>query len=184
VRAGGGASTAALSRDHSILIEATGLVTVAGGKWTTYRNMAEDCVDQAAMLARLPERPCVTRELNVHGYHASAERFGHRAVYGAEAPTIDRIAAGKPALAAPLDPALPYLGAEVVHAVRTEMARTVEDVLARRLRALFLDARAAVAAAPRVAGIMAVELGRDAAWQREQVESFGRTAAGFMIARR
>ena len=154
VKSGDGTLTAALSRDHTIHIDASGLLTTTGGKWTTYRNMAEHTVDQAADLARLTERPCVTRTLNVHGFHTNADRFGALSVYGSDAPAIQDLMRATPSLAAPLHAALPYTGAEVVWAVRNEMARTVEDVLARRTRALFLNARAAAAMAPEVARLM------------------------------
>jgi glycerol-3-phosphate dehydrogenase len=174
-----GGSTAALSRDHTIHIEKSGLLTICGGKWTTYRHMAEDCVNQAAMLARLPEKPCVTEHLRLHGFHADADAFGPLRVYGSDALPIQDLMRGEPALAEPLDPALPYTGAEVVWAVRHEMARTIEDVLARRTRALFLNARAAMRMAPRVAGLMARERNRDGAWQTQQVESFAEVARNY-----
>ena len=86
VRSGESGNTAALSRDHTIRIENSGMVTICGGKWTTYRHMAEDCVNQAATLARLPEKPCVTGQLNIHGFHPASEKFGHLWVYGSDAP--------------------------------------------------------------------------------------------------
>jgi glycerol-3-phosphate dehydrogenase len=181
VRSANGGNTATLSRDHTIHIEKSGLLTICGGKWTTYRHMAEDCVNQAAMLARLPEKPCVTEHLNLHGFHPAAEKFGPLRVYGSDAPLIQDLARAEPALAVPLDPALPYTGAEVVWAVRREMARTVEDVLARRTRALFLNANAAIRMAPRVAELMARELPCDAAWQARQVASFTELAANFLV---
>jgi glycerol-3-phosphate dehydrogenase len=155
------------------------MITICGGKWTTYRHMAEDCVSQAAMLARLPEKPCVTEDLKLHGYHPGAEAFGHLRVYGADAPLIQDLMRGDPALAEPLDPAFPYTGAEVVWAVRREMARTVEDVLARRTRALFLNAGAAIRMAPRVAGWMAHELCLTESWQTRQVEDFAAVARNY-----
>ncbi len=172
VKAAGSGNTAALSRDHTIHIENSGLLTICGGKWTTYRHMAEDCVNQAAMLARLPERPCVTEGLRLHGFHANAGEFGALRVYGCDAPAIQELMRAEPALAEPLDPALPYMGAEVVWAARHEMARTLEDILARRTRALFLNARAAIRMAPRAARLLARELGEDASWEGRQVESF------------
>ncbi|HVT47063.1 MAG TPA: glycerol-3-phosphate dehydrogenase/oxidase [Vicinamibacterales bacterium] len=172
VRSGDSRMTAALSRDHTIHIDASGLLTTTGGKWTTYRRMAEDTVDQAADLARLPERPCVTRDLNIHGFHRHASTFGSLAAYGSDAVEIQHLMREDPTLATPLHAALPYTGAEVVWATREELARTVEDVLARRTRALFLNARAAVAMAPAVAALMAPMLGRDDAWPREQVRAF------------
>src|SRR5262249_52274184 len=138
VRAGDSGNTAALSRGHTIRIENSGMVTVCGGKWTTYRRMAEDCVNQAALLARLPDRPCVTEHLNIYGYHPAAEKFGRLRVYGSDAPALQSLIASEPELAARLHPALEYTGGEVVWAVRHEMARTLEDALSRRLRALVL----------------------------------------------
>jgi glycerol-3-phosphate dehydrogenase len=182
VKSGDSRLTAALSRDHTIHIDASGLLTTTGGKWTTYRHMAEDTVNQAADLARLPERACVTRNLNIHGFHQSRERFGRLSLYGSDAPYVQALGTADHALAAPLDGALPYTGAEVVWATRHEMARSVEDVLARRCRALFLNARAAVRMAPAVAALMARELGRDEAWQAAQVDAFTRLAGQYTIA--
>jgi glycerol-3-phosphate dehydrogenase len=180
VRAGDGSNTAALSRDHTIHIDQSGLLTITGGKWTTYRNMAEDCVNQAATLAYLPEKACVTRELPIHGHHTKASRYGSLAVYGSDAPAIQQLIRADASLGERLHPALPYCGAEVVWAVRAEMACTVEDVLARRTRALFLNARAAVAMAPRVAELMEKELGRDASWPAKQLEAFGHLARAYI----
>ncbi|MGA2596238.1 MAG: glycerol-3-phosphate dehydrogenase/oxidase, partial [Bryobacteraceae bacterium] len=85
VRSSENGNTAALSRDHSIRIDASGLVTICGGKWTTYRHMAEDCVNQAATLGGLPEKDCVTQHLNIHGFYTNSDRFGHLSVYGSDA---------------------------------------------------------------------------------------------------
>jgi glycerol-3-phosphate dehydrogenase len=138
----GGGNSAALSRDHIIRQEPSGLLTIAGGKWTTYRRMAEDCVDRAASLAGLPRRGCVTRDLPIHRWTD-------------EQPPLLR-------------------------AVRDEMARTVEDVLARRTRTLFLDARAAIAQAPEAARVLARELGRDSAWEAAQIAAFEKVARGYL----
>jgi glycerol-3-phosphate dehydrogenase len=181
VRSGDSRITAALSRDHTIHIDQSGLLTTTGGKWTTYRHMAEDTVNQAIDLAKLPERPCITRTLNIHGFHPHAERFGALSVYGSDVHGIHDLVRIDPTLAAPLDAELPYTRAEVVWGARIEMARRVEDVLARRCRALFLNAAAAVRMAPDVARLMARELGRDEAWQGEQVASFTRLARQYML---
>jgi len=180
VKSGDAGNTAALSRDHTIHIDQSGLLTITGGKWTTYRNMAEDCVNQAATLAQLPEKPCITRDLPIRGHLRKATRLGPLAVYGSDAQKIRRLIEGDRSLGAPLHSALPYCGAEVVWAVREEMARTVEDVLARRTRALFLNARAAIAMAPRVAELMAKELKRDREWQVAQAKEFDSLAAGYL----
>jgi glycerol-3-phosphate dehydrogenase len=175
------ANTAALSRDHTIHIEQSGLLTICGGKWTTYRRMAEDCVNQAAMLAHLPDKPCRTEHLNIHGFHAKSAQFGPLYVYGSDAPKVRELMEGDAELAEPMHPDLPYVGAEVVWATRYEMARTVEDVLARRTRALFLNAKAAITMADRVAVLMARELNRDGAWKMEQVRLFEATARHYVL---
>ena len=176
---GGQGSTAALSRDHTVQISRSGLITVAGGKWTTYRHMAEDVVDQAATLANLEPRPCVTRRLPIHGYHRHAEKFGGLALYGADAPALTDLERHR-GLERRLCPDLPLTAGEVVWAARYEMARTVEDVLARRSRSLLLDARAAAAAAPAVAKLIAGELGKSEDWQRAQIEEFRGLAARYL----
>ena len=181
VRRGDSRITAALSRDHTIHIDPSGLLTATGGKWTTYRHMAEDTVDQAIALARLSERPCITKTLRVHGYDTSAERFGHMSVYGADAPAIQEMMRSDASLEGKVHPALPYTRAEIVWAARREMARTVEDVLARRCRALFLNAAAAIEMAPETAALLARELGRDDAWQREQVKAFVGLAKQYLL---
>jgi glycerol-3-phosphate dehydrogenase len=181
VRAEGMATTAALSRDHVIHIDSSGLMTICGGKWTTYRHMAEDCVDQAATLAQLPEKPCRTRDLKVHGFHGSSKGFGALAVYGSDAIEIRKLIENNPRLADRLHPQLPYLKAEVVWAVRQEMARTIEDVLARRTRALFLNARAAIEMAPAVADLMAQELRWDSPAKSTQLNVFREVAANYVL---
>jgi glycerol-3-phosphate dehydrogenase len=178
------AKTAALSRDHTLLISPSGLVTLAGGKWTTYRRMGEDTIDHAAMVAGLDERPSPTAELRLHGWtddEALREGAGDWTGYGADSPDIEALAAARPDWGEPLHANLPYRAAEVVWAARREMARTVEDVLARRTRALLLEARASAGIAPAVAALMAEELGRDEAWQRGQVEEYRALARGYWL---
>jgi glycerol-3-phosphate dehydrogenase len=182
--ANGTAGTSALSRDHVVHIDRSGLVTICGGKWTTYRHMAEDCVDQAATLAQLPDRPCVTHRLNIHGFHDAhdaAKQFGALSVYGLDAYEIRKLIDADAGLGEPLHSALPYLKAEVVWAVREEMARTIEDVLARRTRALFLNARAAMAMAPAVAELMGSELGWDEATCAKQLAAFREVASNYAL---
>jgi glycerol-3-phosphate dehydrogenase len=159
------------------------LLTITGGKWTTYRKMAADAVDLAIQVASLPERAVRTTNLPIHGAVENATELGHLSVFGADAPRILEIQRDSPALAEPLHADLPYTGAEVVWTARCELARTVEDVLARRTRALFLNARAALAMAPRVAELMASELGRDARWQEKQVAAFEELATKYLIGR-
>ena len=167
----GDGKTSALSRDHVIHVDTSGLLTITGGKWTTYRHMAEDCVNHAITLGRLPDIECKTKKLRIHGYAEDLSALGSLQVYGSDAEAILTLAK-EPRLAVQLHPELPYIAAEVVWAARAEMARTVEDVLARHTRALFLNARAAVAMAEPVARLLAVELGRDEDWVGRQVKEF------------
>ncbi len=181
VRRGGAGSTAALSRDHTITISASRLVTLTGGKWTTYRRMAEDVIDQAERVAGLRHRPAITADLALHGAAFPPGLPEHLQVYGGDAAAIAELGRSHPALAARLHPQLPWQGAEVVWQARHEMARTVEDVLARRTRALVLDARAAIAAAPAVARLLADELHRDQSWAEAQVRCFVQVARGWLL---
>jgi glycerol-3-phosphate dehydrogenase len=137
-------------------------------------------VDRALALARLEEKPCVTRNLPIHGWHRGTAADEPLAGYGSDAAHIQDLMREHAELASPLHPALPITGAQVVWGMRHEMARTVDDVLARRTRALFLNARAAIAMAPAVARIMARELGRDESWQQRQLEAFDQIAACFV----
>jgi len=181
VKVGDAKSTAAMSRDHTILISNSGLLTIAGGKWTTYRKMAQDAVDQAETMAGFEERRCTTEHLQIHGWTKQQITTPNLRVYGADAAAIKELAEVEPGLAERLHPDLPYIGAEVVWAVRQEMARTVEDVLARRTRALLLGARASIEAAPKVAQLMGRELGADEAWQRESAANFANMAQGYVL---
>jgi len=173
-------NTASLSRDHTINISNSGLLTIAGGKWTTYRQMAEDCVGHAATLAGLEPRVCATKRLNIHGYHTSPQKFGTLAVYGSDAPAIQDLVRADAQRQERIHPALPALCGEVVWAVRFEAARTIEDFLARRTRSLFLNARVAREAAPKVASLMAAELGFNAQWESEQVAAFQHISRGYL----
>lgn len=181
VKAGNGENTAALSRDHTIDIDNAGLVTICGGKWTTYRRMAEDCVNQAATIGQLEERPCVTKDLNIHGFHRHAEQFGNLAFYGSDAQAIEEMQRRDKQLAQRLHDALPYTFAEVAWACRNEMAQTVEDVLSRRTRSLLLNAKASLAAAPKVAQLMAEYLGQGESWQRQQILDFETLAKSYVV---
>lgn len=175
----GGRSTASLSRGHTIVLAESGLLTVTGGKWTTYRKMAQDVIDRAEQVAGVRSRACGTGALRLHGWTHAAIEEDHLRPYGADADRLRQLIRDQPDLAGPLHPRLSCRRAEVVWHVREEMARTVEDVLARRTRTLLLDARASAEAAPAVAALMAEELGRDAAWQARQVELHQQLAAGY-----
>ncbi|MDH3424666.1 MAG: FAD-dependent oxidoreductase, partial [Gemmatimonadota bacterium] len=172
--------TAEISREHAIRISDSGLLTVAGGKWTTYRKMAEDVVDAAQTLGDLEIVDCETKALRIHGYHQHAEKFGPLEAYGSDAPRIAELATEDDSLAQRVHERLDLTRAEVVWACREEMARTIDDVLARRSRALIFDARASIEAAPAVAALMAEELGHDTQWIDGQVAAFAAIAAGYV----
>jgi len=180
VKTGEKLRTPALARDHTIAVSPSGLLTITGGKWTTYRKMAEDAVTRAARLAHLEVRESVTWNLRIHGHGDTGDKSDAMSVYGSDRVEIERLKRQDPELAITLHPALTISGAQVIWAVRHEFARTVEDVLARRTRALFLNAAAALAAAPEVARLLARELGHDAAWQARQVESLRVIAGTFL----
>jgi glycerol-3-phosphate dehydrogenase len=159
-------NTASLSRDHMIEIDEANLLTIAGGKWTTYRRMAEDAVNQAVKIARLPAKKCVTENLKI---------------YDADEENIEKLIAENPDLVEKIHEDLPYRKAEIVQAARNEMAQTLEDVLARRTRALFLNARAAIEIAPKIAEIIAAELGKNEDWTQKQIDEFNQTAKKYLI---
>jgi len=183
VKAAGGntGSTSALSRDHTIHVDQSGLLTIVGGKWTTYRHMAEDCVNHAITLGRLPDTDCVTRNLKIHGYLEGVDDLNSFAVYGSDIDKIRGIVANDPELGKQIHPDLPYIGAEVVWAVRQEMARTLDDVLSRRLRALFLNAKASIEMAPVVARIMAAELSLGEDWIAKETADFQEFAKKYQV---
>lgn len=176
-----GQKTKEISRSHKIVISKSGLITITGGKWTTYRDMAEDVVNKALVIGHFPDKKCVTQELRIHGYKENVDRSNFSYVYGSDYEKIQDIEKENPELSHKLHPRLDNTGAEVVWAVRAEMAMTVEDVLARRFRALFLDARAAIDMAPQVASIMAKEMNKDAAWEEKQINEFVELAQHYLL---
>ncbi len=174
--------TASISRDHTLLVSASGLVTISGGKWTTYRKMGEDTIDRAAQIGGLEEYRSPTEDLHLHGWKLGMNESDPRSVYGSDAEAVLALCDSDEArrLAEPLHPKLPYLRGEVVWGARHEMARSVDDVLARRTRSLLLDARAASEAADDAARLMADELGRDAEWAAAQAAAFRELASGYL----
>jgi glycerol-3-phosphate dehydrogenase len=178
---GGGQGTALLSREHQVMVSPSGLVTIAGGKWTTYRKMAQDTLDLAAALGGLEKRPSRSEHLHLHGFTLDPKACEPFITHGADATALRALMGTRRELAEPIHPGLPYRWVEVVWAVRYEMARTLSDVLSRRLRALLLDARAAMAVAPRAAALMGRELQWDPAFEAEQVRQFCELARGYLI---
>lgn len=181
VRSGDGKDTSSISRDHSILVSESGLITLTGGKWTTYRKMAEDVIKVVETLNESESKKCPTREMKIHGWSDAEIEETNLKVYGSDASGIRELCQERPELAELIHPELPYKKAEVIWQVHNEMARTVEDVLSRRTRALLLHAKAAIESAPIVAGLMAAELERDRQWVTEQIEAFNELAAGYVF---
>jgi len=174
-------STKEISRDHKLIVSHSGLVTITGGKWTTYRKMAEETVNKVIEVSGLKPVPCTTKELPIHGCTTLSAVEDPLAIYGTDEAGIKVLVKENPSLGQRLAEGLPYIQAEVIWAVRNEMARTVEDVLARRMRMLFLDARAAMDAAPKVAELMAKELSYDEQWEHSQLERFYSLAHNYLL---
>jgi glycerol-3-phosphate dehydrogenase len=181
VSSGGEEKTAAISREHTVQVSQSGLVTIIGGKWTTYRKMAEDTLSRAVPVAQLEERPSVTKELHIHGFHKNSDEFGIFAIYGSDAPALQDLIRENKEFSKQLHPAMTTVAGEVIWAVRHEMARTIEDFLSRRTRALVLDARASMEMAPQVAELMARELGRDKTWEDHQISAYKKLAKGYLL---
>ncbi|HZY63592.1 MAG TPA: glycerol-3-phosphate dehydrogenase/oxidase [Edaphobacter sp.] len=177
----GSSSTSKLSRDHRVIVSKAGLVTVTGGKWTTYRKMGEDTINHAAKVAGLTNAPSKTVNLKLHGWMQPDSGVDEsEVVYGSDMAQIRFLGEEDSSLNELLHPELPYRRREVVWAARHEQARTVEDVLARRTRALFLNARAAMEAGPEVSRILAKELGRDEKTREEDLAKFQVVAKGYI----
>jgi glycerol-3-phosphate dehydrogenase len=179
VRAKEGAKTSAISRDHTIEVSPSGLITIAGGKWTTYRKMAEDTVNKAAKVGELPIAKCATAQLKIHG-HTTAKNEGAFHVYGTDAELIAQLINENPDLGQPMHPDLPICPAQVLWAVRNEMARSVEDVLSRRTRCLLINARASLEIAPQVASLIAPELNQNAEWEKQQTNAYTQLTQNYL----
>lgn len=177
----GTAKTKEISRSHKIYVSKSGMLTITGGKWTTYREMAEDIVNRGIKLKGLEERKCITADLKLHGYTEQVDRNHWDYVYGSDIEQIRSMIKEDSTLSTLLHPDYSFNHAHVIWAVRSEMAVTVEDVLARRARLLFLDARAAIEVAPKVASLMAKELGESLLWEEKQVEEFNQVAKNYVL---
>lgn len=171
--------TKEISRSHKLLVSETGLITITGGKWTTYRKMAEDTINQALKVMKLPKKKCVTKNLAIHGSSKDGT-LAEFPDYGSDATLLKGMLKENPTFQQQLHPMFPYLTGEVIWAVRHEMARTVEDVLARRLRVLFLNAKVAVEIAPKVANLIKTELKLDDDWENKQLSQFNALASNFL----
>ncbi|HLW21319.1 MAG TPA: glycerol-3-phosphate dehydrogenase/oxidase [Cyclobacteriaceae bacterium] len=176
----GSTKTKEISRSHKVLVSKSHLITITGGKWTTFRKMGEDTVDTFYKIKGLAPSDSTSAQQKIYGY-TDVLPEGHMKVYGMDASRITNLVNDNPSLATRLHPDYPYTEAEVVWAVREEMALKVEDVLSRRIRILVLDAKAALAMAPRVATLMAAELEKDSEWIRGELEDFDKLAKKYII---
>jgi glycerol-3-phosphate dehydrogenase len=161
------AKTAQLSRAHSLTVSDSGLVTITGGKWTTYRSMAQDAVNNAVFVAKLERKKCITTNLPIGNLISRLE-------------IVNQLKNSDTILSELMHPKYLFIKAEIIYAIRNQMAITLEDILARRIRLLFLDAPVAIEVAPMVANIMAKELNKDAAWTAAQINSFNLVAKQYI----
>ncbi len=173
--------TSEISRSHHLQVSESGLVTIAGGKWTTYRKMAEDTIDKASWVAGLDFKKAETKNLRIHGWLNNVDENDPLHMYGSDKVGIEKLYKEAPSLKEKLHPGLPYIKAEVIWAIRNEWAQTIEDILSRRMRALLLDAEACVKAAPLVAEIMAKEWEKDEEWKERELKEFYELAKNYII---
>jgi glycerol-3-phosphate dehydrogenase len=174
------AKTKEISRSHKIIISESGLVSVIGGKWTTYRKMAEDAMDNIFSDGLLPTEKGSTENLKIHGYTVNVDE-NRLAIYGSDKKEIEKLEKQNQYYSQTLSEETPITVAQVIWAVRNEMARTVEDFLARRTRVLFTDAKLAVDLAPKVADIMMRELGQNEVWKARQLDKFSEVAKNYSL---
>lgn len=173
--------TKEISRSHKIIVSDSELITITGGKWTTYRRMAQDTINKIIELKKLPKAECKTQNLLIHGANGTVDRSNHLYIYGTDRKGIEQIINEDASLGENLHPRLEFTKAEVVWAVRNEMARTIEDVLARRVRVLFLDAKAAIEIAPMVGELLRAELNETESWRAEQISKFISIAEQYVL---
>jgi glycerol-3-phosphate dehydrogenase len=164
-------ATKEVSRRHKITLSSSGLLSVIGGKWTTYRRMAEETIDMAIKAGLLQKRKCLTHHLPL----ADAEVTNHGGrlgIYGSGYNEIEQILAEYPSASLLIHKDLPYTKAEISWICRNEMPVNLDDILSRRTRATLLNARASAESAPEVARIMAETLGLDSSWQSSQIKAY------------
>ena len=181
VKKGAGKKTALMPRDHTIIVSTSGLVTITGGKWTTYRKMASDVLNNAVFVARLEKKAGITENLKIHGWVGETNKNDQLHFYGSDAAHIKKLCKSDETLIELIHPYLPNIKAEIIWAVQNEMAQTVEDVLARRTRILFLNASAAIEAAPAVAQIMAKAMHKNNDWAQQQIIDFNTVAKQYLL---
>ncbi len=171
-----GAKTKEVSRSHKVITSESGLVSIIGGKWTTYRKMGEDVVEKTEEIMKFPHKKSNTEYLKIHGYRKDIDYNDPMYYYGTDKEKIlelsEKIENGNEVISK----AQKIIKAQIVWAVKNEMALNIEDFLSRRTRLLLLDQKEAIQIAPIVAEIMAKELGKDEAWQKNEIDNFKKIA--------
>jgi glycerol-3-phosphate dehydrogenase len=181
VKRKGSKNTSLLARDHTIIISDSRLITITGGKWTTYRKMAEEAINNATLVGNLSKQKSTTTDLHIHGYTNEEISEQYLKVYGSDAVEIKKLYLENSLWSEKIHPKFEYTKAQIIWAVRYEMAQTVEDVLARRIRMLFLDANAAMESAPIVAKLMAIEMSKNEEWIIAEIKSFNTIAKNYIL---
>ena len=161
-------SSALISREHHLTVSPSGLITITGGKWTTYRKMAADAVDNAAFIGKLNKEKCITANTQIGDELEKENR-------------LQEILKENASLGEKIHANYSFTKAQIVYAVKFEMAICIEDILARRIRLLFLDARLAIELAPMVASIMATYLQKDKSWEAAEIASFTQLVGQYIL---
>lgn len=178
---GDGKKTKEISRSHKIIVSQSGLFTLIGGKWTTFRRMAEDLLKSVEKSKNWQRTKSQTRNFHIHGYQSEIDRNDALYFYGADKMLLNELCSKNIGYQNLISEKLQLFEVQVYWAVHNEMARTVEDVLARRTRCILFDSRESVRIAPVVAKIMANELEKDAEWVDSQVRSFEELSKNYML---
>ena len=176
----GSKKTKEISRRHKIIVSDSGMLTITGGKWTTYRKMGEDVINRLTKNVYFKQTKSNTKNLKLHGYKETINYNNPLYVYGSDEEKMLELAKSED-LEDYLSESLRIIKAQVIWGIRIEMARTVEDILARRTRALFLDAKESIRIAPQVAQLLAKELGRDKKWEETQIHKFNNIAKNYIL---
>ena len=171
-------ATKEISRHHKVTVSTSGLLSIVGGKWTTYRKMAEDTVNTARSVAGLQERDCITHNLTIHGYDYSSNWKNPIHFYGTDIEKIENLCnEGNSSISKKF-----FISKnQIIWSIRNEMAMTLEDIMARRTRSLFLDARESLRIAPKVLEIMAREMKKNTNWIKKENAKFEKVARNYVV---
>jgi glycerol-3-phosphate dehydrogenase len=171
--------TKEISRSHKIIVSASNLFTILGGKWTTYRKMGEDMVNRVEQQMKWSHRKPATEKLHIHGYTRQVNWDDPFYFYGSDAAQLKQMMNGSAGTW--ISETLKIHKSQVIWAVHHEMARTVEDVLSRRTRALLLDAKESIRICPEVARLIANQLGMDESWIEKEIQHYTQLAQQYIL---